>query len=111
MFSQGFQKVAVTVVTMSPEEYYEHVGSKDKYVGALAGNIAGAAAGLAKGQKGRKSSAALAAGLAGTALGGAAGYVGGKALRGYQSGRVHRLAGELNLKATPTKRSYSGSEE
>lgn len=106
MFSQGFQKVAVTVVTMNPEEYYEHVGAKDKYIGALAGNIAGAAAGLAKGKPGKKASAALAAGLAGTALGGVAGYTGGKVLRGYQSGRVHRMAGELNLRATPARNRY-----
>jgi uncharacterized protein YcfJ len=73
MFSQGFKKVAVTVVTMSPDEYYEHVGAKDKYIGALAGNLAGAAAGLAKGQKGQKSKTALMGGLIGTAAGGAGG--------------------------------------
>jgi hypothetical protein len=111
MFSKGFRKIAATVVTMSPEEYYEHVGGKDKFVGALAGNIAGAAVGLAKAKKGSKGTAAVAGALAGTALGGLAGYAGGKVLRGYQANRVHRMAGELNLKATPTRRSYSSEEQ
>ena len=110
MFSQGFQKVAATVVTMSPEEYYEHVGDKDKYIGALAGNIAGAAIGLAKAKPGKKAQTGLAAGLAGTALGGLAGYTGGKVFRGYQSGRVHRMAGELNLRATPMRSRYESQE-
>lgn len=108
MFSNGFQKIAATVVTMSPEEYYEHVGGKDKYVGALVGNVVGAAAGLAKGKSAK---AALITGLVGTGLGGVGGHMAGKVLRGYQANKVHRMAGELNLKASPSRHSYSSQRE
>jgi hypothetical protein len=110
MFSKGFHKIAATVVTMTPEEHFEHVGQKDKYVGALVGNVVGAAAGLAKGKTGSKASTALTSGLVGTGLGGLTGYLGGKVLRKYQANRVHRMAGDLNLKATPGRRTY-GSQE
>lgn len=97
-FKIGFNKIAVTLVTLSPEEYYETVGAKDKYVGALGGAISGAAAG---GVKKRTAKAALIGSALGGASGASVGYLGGKGVRKYQSNKVRRLTGELHLKTSP----------
>lgn len=106
MFSQGFKKTATTVVTMSPEHYYDIVREKDPYQGAVAGAMIGAAAAAKKAPSGSKAKAALAGAAAGAASGAAIGHFGGKAIRGYQAKRVRRLAGELSLRATPARSTY-----
>lgn len=98
MFIKGLNKIAVTLVTLSPEEYYETVGRKDPYVGALSGAAAGAAIG---GSKKRTAKAALIGTGVGAATGGSIGYLGGKGVRKYQSKKVRRLTGELHLKTSP----------
>lgn len=108
MFIQGFLKTAATLVTMTPEEYYDIVGEKDPLVGALVGAGAGAGAAALRAKKGSRAAAALAGAATGAAAGGAGGYASGKALRKYQSNRVRRLAGELHLRTTPGKQSGHG---
>jgi len=103
MFTKGFAKLAATVVTLSPERYYELVREKDPYVGSLAGAAGGAAAGAMKGAKGKKSKAALIGAGLGAAGGAAAGTVASKALKRYQARRIERLARELRLRATPPR--------
>jgi outer membrane lipoprotein SlyB len=103
MFIHGFQKLAVAVVTLSPEKYYEIVREKDPYVGALTGAAAGAAAGGAKGAKGKKAKAALVGAGIGAATGAATGGLVSKGLKHYQARRVERLARELRLRATPAR--------
>ena len=111
MFSKGFHKFAVAVVTMSPEEYFDTVGEKDPLVGALAGAAAGTAAGLRKGSKGKKSKAGLIGNIAGGIAGGTAGHYAGKALRKYQTRKVRRMSDELKLRSTPNRGSYTRHEE
>lgn len=103
MFMKAFEKVAVTLVTMSPEEFYDVVGEKDPPTGALLGAIAGGAGGALKGKKGRRAASALKGAVGGAAAGGATGYAGGKALRHYQANRIRRLSSELHLRSTPGK--------
>lgn len=104
MFIASFEKVATTLVTMSPEEFYDVVREKDPATGAVAGGYGGALAGALRGKKGGKTKAALIGAGLGSVVGGAAAAGGGKLLRHYQAKRVHRLADELNLKATPHRR-------
>jgi uncharacterized membrane protein YebE (DUF533 family) len=103
MFIHGFSKLAVAVVTLSPEKYYEIVREKDPYVGSLAGGAAGAAAGAIRGAKGKRSKSALIGAGVGAASGAAGGHVASKALKHYQTKRVKRLAEELRLRATPAR--------
>lgn len=110
MFILALEKVATTYASISPEEYYDLAREKDPYVGALTGSHLGAAVGALKGKKGSRSKAALVGAALGSVTGGTAGHVGGKLLRRYQSGRIRRLANELNLRSTPTKHRY-GEEE
>lgn len=109
MFINGFAKLAVAVVTLSPEKYYDIVREKDPYVGALLGAATGAATGAVKGAKGKKSKAALVGIGAGAASGALGGHVVGKALKKYQSKRIKRLAQELHLRATPAR--YTSHED
>jgi hypothetical protein len=101
LFSTGLKKIAVTVVTMTPTEFYEHVGAGDKYKGAIGGAGAGAAIGLLRGKHGNKSKVGLIGAGLGAASGGVAGHEAGKIIRKYQANKVYRMAGELNLKSTP----------
>ena len=105
MFIHGFSKLAVAVVTLSPEKYYEIVREKDPYMGSLAGTAAGAAAGAAKGAKGKKSRSALIGAGVGATAGAIAGHTGSKALKHYQTKRVKRLAEDLRLRASPARQS------
>lgn len=111
MFLKGFHKTAAAVVTMTPEEYFDTVGEKDKYVGALGGAAAGTLRGLAKSKKGRKGKAGLIGNAVGAAAGGAAGHYGGKVYRHYQTRKVHHLAHDLKLRSTPSRSSYNTHEE
>ena len=111
MFSNGFRKVAIAVVTMSPEEYYHAVGEKDPLVGALGGAAAGTLAGLKKGPHGKKDKYGLIGNAAGAAAGGVAGHYGGKLLRKYQTHKVHHLSEDLKLRSTPSRSSYSNQGE
>ncbi len=108
MFTAGLKKIAIAIVTMTPEEYYEHAGSKDPYVGAVAGGLAGAAAG---GAKKRSAKAALIGTGLGAASGATLGHLGGKALRKYQAKRVRRLTGDLRLRSTPSRSQYHHSSD
>lgn len=107
-FVKKFEKTAVAVVTMTPEEYFKTVGEKDPLVGALAGGAAGAARGLAKH---RTAKAGLIGAAAGTVAGGAAGYGVGKAYRKYQTNKVHHLSRDLKLRSTPSRSAYRSSDE
>ena len=110
MFITGFEKTAATIVTMTPEEYYDIVREKDPSQGAVLGALTGAAAGARRGAAGKKHKAALIGAAAGGATGALAGHGVGKVVRGYQTRRVHRLAKELHLKATPGKRQHEGEQ-
>lgn len=103
MFIHGFQKLAVAVVTLTPEKYYEIVREKDPYIGALTGAVGGAAAGALKGSKGKKSKAALIGAGVGAATGAASGGLMSKGLKHYQSRRIENLTRELRLRATPAR--------
>lgn len=103
MFLKGFAKLATTLVTMTPEEYFEVVREKDPFVGSVLGGVAGGVKGALKGTKKTRHKAALIGTGVGGAAGAAAGYVGGKALRHYQAKKVRRIADELNLRATPQR--------
>lgn len=111
MFLKGFIKTAVAVVTMTPEEYFDTVGEKDKYKGAVGGAALGTAHGLYKGPKGGKGKAGLIRNVAGAAIGGAGGHFGGKVLRHYQTRKVHHLAHDLKLRSTPARNAYQTHEE
>ena len=111
MFINGFRKLAVAVVTMTPEEYFETVGEKDPYMGAVGGATLGALHGLRKGKKGVKSKAGLIGAAVGGAAGATAGHYGGKLLRHYQTHKVRRMAEELKLRSTPNRKSYQQEEE
>jgi len=111
MFIKGFHKLAVAVVTMTPEEYFQTVGEKDPYMGAVGGAALGALHGLRKGKKGGKGKAGLIGAAAGGAAGATAGHYGGKLLRRYQTGKVHRMAEELKLRSTPARKAYMHHEE
>jgi hypothetical protein len=104
MFVIGFVKQAATIVTMSPEDYYDIVREKDPYMGGLAGAAAGAAAGAIKGAKGRRHKNAL----IGAGVGAGAGVVGGhavsRAVGHYQARKVRRIADDLKLKSTPSRK-------
>lgn len=104
MFLKGFLKTAATMVTMTPEEYFEVVREKDPFVGATIGALAGAGHGLWKGKKNNKAQAALIRAALGGSAGAVGGHLGGKVLRHYQANKVHRMADELNLRATPHRR-------
>lgn len=107
MFIHGFSKLAVAVVTLSPEKYYELVREKDPYVGSLGGAVTGALIGGKKGAHGKKSKAALIGAGVGAATGAVGGHAVGKGLKHYQAKRIKRLAEELHLRATPAHlRSY-----
>lgn len=110
MFHLGFAKTAATLVTMTPEEYYEHVSDKDKYVGALLGAATGAAAG---GYKKRTARGALIGTGVGAAAGGSLGHLAGKGLRSWQAKRIRRLAAEHGLRTTPQRgrASYEPKED
>ena len=101
MFLSGFNKTAATLVTMTPEEYYEVVREKDPFVGATVGSVLGGLAGARKGGKAKSALIGAAAGGAGGAL---TGHVIGKAIRKHQAKKVRRMAEELNLKATPGRK-------
>ena len=107
MFIKGFTKSASTVVTMTPEEYFEIAREKDPYAGSLAGAAAGAAAGALKGARGRKAEKALIGAALGSVGGAAAGHVVSKAVKKYQSHKVRRMAEELHLRSTPKRADYS----
>lgn len=111
MFSIGFRKVAVAVVTMTPEEYFDTVGEKDPLVGTVGGAAAGTLYGLRKGKKGARSKAALIGNLAGGVGGAVVGHYAGKAVRGHQTRKVHRLAHDLKLRSTPNRAAYRSEEE
>lgn len=98
MFLAGFEKVAATLVTMTPEEYYDVVRAKDPFVGATVGGVAGALAGA---KKGKSAKSALIGAAVGAPTGAVAAHLGGKVLKEYQAGKVRRMAEELNLKSTP----------
>lgn len=109
MFLSGFIKTATTLVTMTPEEYYEVVREKDPHIGANIGAVIGGIAGYRHGLKGKKVRIkAPKAALVGVALGGGTGAVTGhllgKAIRAYQAKKVRRMADELNLRATPGRK-------
>lgn len=104
MFTTGLKKIAIAIVTMTPEEYYKHVGEKDPYVGAVVGSLTGAAAGA---HKKRSAKAALIGAGLGGASGATVGHYGGKGLRAYQASRVRKMTGHLNLRSTPSRSSYS----
>jgi uncharacterized membrane protein YebE (DUF533 family) len=106
MFLKGFNKTAVAIVTMTPEQYFETVGEKDKYVGAVSGAAAGSIRGLVKGKKGHRSKAGLIGNAVGGALGGAAGHYGGKVLRNYQTRKVHHIDHDLKLRTTQPRSAY-----
>jgi uncharacterized membrane protein YebE (DUF533 family) len=101
MFLTGFSKVATTMVTMSPEEYYDVVREKDPYVGENVGAISGAIAGATKGSKKKKLKSAVVGAGIGALAGAGAAHLGGKALRSYQAKKVRRMAEDLHLRATP----------
>lgn len=103
MFNQGFQKVAVAVVTLTPEKYYELAREKDPYVGSLSGAVAGAGIGAIKGAKGHKHKSALVGAGIGAISGAASGGLASKALKRYQARRIERLTRELRLRATPAR--------
>jgi outer membrane lipoprotein SlyB len=111
MFITGFSKLAATVVTLSPERYYELAREKDPYVGSLTGALTGAVTGGIKGAKGKKSKAALVGAAAGTVGGAAAGAVLSKGLKHYQAHRIERLSRELRLRATPPRPKEQGGED
>ena len=102
MFLSGFTKTAATLVTMSPEEYYEIVRQKDPFVGATLGAVLGGAAGGLRGKRSAKT--ALIGAGAGAGAGAASGYLVGKGVRKYQAARVRRMADELNLKSSPARK-------
>ena len=105
MFLVGFVKTAATLVTMTPEEYYDVVREKDPFVGATVGAVLGGLAGARKGtKKSGKSRSALAGAVAGGALGAVNAHLLGKAVRRHQAKKVRRMAEELNLKATPGRK-------
>jgi uncharacterized membrane protein YebE (DUF533 family) len=101
MFLTGFNKIAVTLVTMTPEEYYDVVREKDPFVGATAGGLGGAILGAIKSKKGSKHKGALLGSGVGAATGALSTYGAGKALRQYQAGKVRRMAEDLHLKSSP----------
>lgn len=111
MFTRSFQKTSAALVTMSPEEYYEHVGAKDPYMGAVGGALAGAAAGALKGKKGKRAASALKGAALGGATGVSTGYVAGKAVRGYQARRIRRLLEELRLKSSPGRHQHTAQDK
>lgn len=104
MFLKGLTKVAATLVTMTPEEYYGIVREKDPLSGALAGAAAGAATGGAKGAKNKKSKAALVGAGVGAAGGALVGHQASKVVKRYQAKKVRRIAEDLRLKSTPSRK-------
>jgi uncharacterized membrane protein len=105
MFSNGFQKVAVSYSNLTPEDVSERVAEKYPYQSAVHGALAGAAIGAAKKRTAKGT-------LIGTAVGAAAGAGvghGRKAWAKYKTRRLQREVQEYNLRATP--RRYSTSEE
>ena len=103
MFLRGFHKVAATLVTLTPDEYYDVVRRKDPYVGALAGGVIGAGVGAIKGSSGTRSSKALLGAALGSGAGSALGYLSGKAVKNWQANRIYRMTTDLNLKSTPSR--------
>ena len=103
MFLRGFHKVAATLVTMTPEEYYDVVRRKDPYVGAVVGGAVGAGIGALKSRPGSRAAGALVGVAAGAGSGAVTGLVGGRALKNWQANRIRRMATDLNLKATPSR--------
>lgn len=101
MFLSGFVKTAATLVTMTPEEYYDVVREKDPFVGATVGALVGGAVGA---KKGGNSKSALIGAATGAASGAAAAHAVGRGVRKYQAKKVRRMAEELNLKATPGRK-------
>jgi uncharacterized protein YcfJ len=104
MFLKGLTKVAATLVTMSPEEYYDIVREKDPLTGSLTGAAAGAAAGGIKGAKNKKAKAALVGAGAGAVGGALAGHQVSKVVKRYQAHKVRRIAEDLRLKSTPSRK-------
>lgn len=96
---------------MTPEEYFDTVGEKDPLVGAIGGAAAGTLHGLRKGPKGKKGKYGLIGNAVGAAAGGAAGHFAGKALRKYQTHKVHRMSEDLKLRSTPARKAYMSHEE
>jgi outer membrane lipoprotein SlyB len=107
MFLQGFTKTATTVVTMTPEEYYDLAREKDPLVGTLLGAASGAAVGGIKGAKKKKARSALIGAGLGSAAGAVSGHQLSKLIKHYQSKRVHNLAEELKLRSAPRRSAYS----
>lgn len=104
MFCDSFKKIAVTLVTLTPEEYYDIVSEKDPYVGAVAGGLTGKTIGALRGKKGRKGRAAAIGALLGGTAGAATGKAMGQMVRRHQAKKVHRIAEGLHLRATPHRK-------
>ena len=90
MFHTGFSKIATTLVTLTPEEYFEVAREKDPYVGALAGAIAGSGAGALKGKKGDRAVKALIGAGLGAGAGAGVAHVGSKLYKKYQARKVRQ---------------------
>jgi len=104
MFCDSFNKIAVTLVTLTPEEYYDIVREKDPYVGATAGGLAGKALGALKSKKGKRTKGAAIGALAGGGIGAVAGGGIGSLLRQHQAKKVRRIAEGLHLKSSPHRK-------
>lgn len=96
--------MATTLVTMTPEEYYDIAHEKDPAVGAVAGGALGGLAGAIRGSKGGRSRAALIGTALGAASGASTGALAGKALKRYQTKKLRNLTEQLHLRTTPGKK-------
>ncbi len=104
MFCDSFAKIAATLVTLTPEEYYDIVREKDPYVGAVTGGLAGKAVGALKSPKGKRSKGAVIGALVGATTGAGVGAGLGSMVRKHQAKKVRRIAEGLHLKSSPGRK-------
>ena len=96
MLFKGLEKTAKLIYEMKPEEYHSEMVSKNKYIGALTGAVAGAAA---AGIKKKTAKAALIGAGAGGVAGGLATKIVSDVYKNYKINSDYRRS--YNMRVTP----------